>query len=202
MALSAAIGVACAAPPKPSPESPVPQELPPAPQELEIAPPPCLEIIRIEVWKHDHTLQAFCKGGATITMKVALGREEIGPKTRSGDHRTPEGKYRISKKASASRFHLFLPIDYPSKEDAEVALQEGRVSVSEYERVVEAHERGVSPPHNTVLGGHLGFHGEGERWRGDSKDIDWTYGCIAVTDAEIEFLAERVEPGVPVWIHP
>jgi murein L,D-transpeptidase YafK len=176
--------------------------LPPVPQELEIAPPPCLQILRIEVWKRDRTLQALCKRGATIKMKVALGREEIGPKTRSGDHRTPEGKYRISDKASASRFHLFLPIDYPSKEDAEAAFSEGRVSRAEYHRVVRAHERGAPPPHDTALGGNLGFHGEGDRWRGDSEDLDWTYGCIAVTDAEIEFIAERVEPGVPVWIHP
>jgi murein L,D-transpeptidase YafK len=164
--------------------------------------PACVRIVRIEVWKRAHTLRAYCSGGAMVTMHVALGREEVGPKTRSDDHRTPEGTYRIAEEARAGRFHLFIPIDYPSRSDAERALARGRLPRPDYERIVEAHERGLPPPQDTALGGNLGFHGEGDRWRGDSRHLDWTYGCIAVTDAEIEFLAERIEPGVPVWIQP
>jgi murein L,D-transpeptidase YafK len=135
-------------------------------------------------------------------MNVALGREAVGAKSLSGDRRTPEGRYRVAGEARASRFHLFIPIDYPSKQDAEEGLAEGHLPRSGYERILKAHERGLVPPQDTVLGGHLGFHGEGERWRGDSRHLDWTHGCIAVTNAEIEFIAQRIEPGVPVWIHP
>ena len=65
-----------------------------------------------------------------------------------------------------------------------------------------AHERGLPPPQDTPLGGHIGLHGEGEAHAGDSARVDWTYGCVAVTDAEIERIAERVAVGTPVWIHP
>lgn len=162
-----------------------------------------MEILRVEVWKRERTLQAFCKRGAVMTMTVALGRDEVGPKRRAGDHRTPEGVYRIAAEARLSRrYHLFLPIDYPSPADAEAAFADGRLGVKDYERIIAAHEQGVPPPDDTAIGGDLGFHGEGERWRGDSRDLDWTYGCIALPDEEIEFLSEHVEPGVEVRIHP
>lgn len=165
-------------------------------------PPPCARIVRIEVWKAERTLRAYCKRGAVISMRVALGRDELGPKEESGDWRTPEGRYHIAGEARPGRFHLFLPIDYPSADDADRALAEGRLTSDDHARIAEAHARGLPPPADTALGGDLGFHGEGDRWRGDSRDLDWTYGCIAVTDAEIEFLSDRVEPGVSVRIHP
>ena len=175
-----------------------PEPAPPPP----LASPACEEIVRIEVWKGERTLVAYCKRGAMRKMHIALGREDVGPKTSSNDQRTPEGQYQISGPARPGRFHLFIPIDYPSLRDAEKALAAGRISAAAYARIVEAIERGRLPPQDTALGGYLGFHGEGERWRGDSKHLDWTYGCIAVTDAEIEFLATRTEPGVAVRIHP
>ena len=135
-------------------------------------------------------------------MSIALGREDVGPKTRAQDWRTPEGVYRIDAPARPGRFHLFIPINYPAPADARRALDEGRLSLVDYEAIVEAHDQERSPPRDTPLGGDLGFHGEGERWRGESQYHDWTYGCIAVTDEQIEFLAERVEVGVPVRIHP
>jgi murein L,D-transpeptidase YafK len=163
---------------------------------------PCSTIVRIEVWKEERTLRAYCKNGAVIVMSAAIGREELGPKTRSGDHRTPEGRYRIAGAANKGRFHLFIPIDYPSADDAEKARKGGWLSAAEYEQIIEAHEAGMAPPDDTSLGGNLGFHGEGERWQGDSEYFDWTYGCVAVTDEEIEFLSDRLAVGVPVLIHP
>jgi murein L,D-transpeptidase YafK len=133
---------------------------------------------------------------------VALGRRPEGPKRAEGDLRTPEGLYRISGAARASRFHRFLPFDYPSREDAERARAEGRITRAELARIEAALARGAPPPHDTPLGGHLGFHGEGARWRGDSEHLDWTYGCIAMTDERIEFLATRTLPGTPVRIEP
>ena len=135
-------------------------------------------------------------------MRVALGRDARGHKLRSGDHRTPEGEYRVVGAARPGRHHLFLRIDYPSRRDAEVALAEGRLPRSDYERILRAHADGMPPPDDTAIGGNLGFHGEGDRWRGDSRHLDWTYGCIAVTDDEIELLVSRVDPGASVWIHP
>lgn len=135
-------------------------------------------------------------------MPIAIGRDEIGAKARSGDHRTPEGQYRIVGTSTSERFHLFIPIDYPSREDAEWALADGRIGEADYQRIIAAHDAGLPPPPDTPIGGDLGFHGEGERWQGDSEYFDWTYGCIAVKDEHIEFLSERVEIGVTVVIHP
>jgi hypothetical protein len=86
--------------------------------------------------------------------------------------------------------------------DATAARADGRLSESDFERIAAAHRNRLPPPYDTPLGGDLGFHGEGERWKGDSPYLDWTYGCVAVADEEIEFLAARTEYGVPVWIHP
>lgn len=135
-------------------------------------------------------------------MIAAMGRDPEGSKLRAGDFRTPEGRYRVVGPARPSRFHRFIPIDYPSREDAQQALAEGRISRRDYERLLAAAQRQEPPPVDTALGGGLGFHGEGPRWRGESAHLDWTYGCVAVSDADIDFLAQRVEIGTEVWIHP
>lgn len=167
-----------------------------------MARPPCEKVERIVVAKAQHRLTAFCAGGAVREAAVALGRESLGPKFLRGDMKTPEGEYRVAGPARESRFHRFIPIDYPSREDAEGARREGRLSDADFRRIVEAHDRGEIPPADTPLGGDLGFHGEGERWAGASPDLDWTYGCIGLSDDDIDFLAERLRVGVPVEIVP
>lgn len=190
---------ACARPALPPPPTPPPA--PPAPAEPTPA-LPCLRVLWIEVRKSERRLEAGCEGGARVDWTVALGRRPEGPKRAEGDLRTPEGTYRISGPARRSRFHRFLPIDYPSRADAERARAEGRLAPDELARIVAASERGHPPPADTPLGGHLGFHGEGPRWRGDSAHLDWTYGCIAMPDGRIDFLSERALPGTPVRILP
>jgi hypothetical protein len=191
-----ALGAACA-PPPPPPPAPAP-----APPAVAPAPPPCQRIIAIVVLKAQRELVATCARGAEVRLPVALGREPVGPKLQEGDRRTPEGLYEIVDTARPSRFHRFIPIDYPAPADADAALREGRISAAEHRRIQRAHESGRMPPGDTALGGEIGFHGEGPRWRGDSVDLDWTYGCIALSDTDIDFLAERITPGTPVWIVP
>ena len=108
----------------------------------------------------------------------------------------------MSGPARRSRFHRLIPIDYPSRRDADSALARGAITAKEHARIVarRAHDR--PPPQDTALGGHLGLHGEGPEWQGESAGLDWTYGCIAVRDHEIDFLAQRVSRGTPVWIQP
>jgi len=161
--------------------------------------PPCARIVRIEVSKGERRLRARCERGALVEMTAALGRQR-GPKREAGDERTPEGAYRVSGAPRRSRFHLFIPIDYPSLADADSALADGRLPPPDYARIRLAHEGGEPPPDDSALGGALGIHGEGARWRGDSEHLDWTQGCVAVSDPEIEFLAARVAVGTPVVI--
>jgi len=144
---------------------------------------------------------AECVGGGTLEFPIALGRAPDAAKQRRGDARTPEGDYRISGPAQTSRFHRFLPIDYPSRADAERGLAEGRIGRADYRAIIDAHDRGVPPPQQTNLGGHLGFHGEGARWHG-WLDLDWTQGCIALRDEDIDQLVDLAPPGTPVRILP
>ena len=182
------------APPAPAPPSRV--EPPPAPEG------PCRRIVGIEIRKRERSLRARCDNGPLIELTVALGRDPVGPKQRAGDSRTPEGSYRISGPPQPSRFHLFIPIDYPAVEDANAAQAAGLLSAEDHRRILEAHARGETPPTDTPLGGDLGLHGEGERWRGDSPHLDWTYGCVALSDSGIDFLAEHAAIGTPVRIEP
>jgi murein L,D-transpeptidase YafK len=162
----------------------------------------CPRIAWILVRKSEHLLVARCDPGPMIAMTVAIGRDPIGTKEARGDQRTPEGNYRVSGPARRSRFHRLIPIDYPSQRDADSALARGAISESEHARIVARHAQDRSPPQDTALGGHLGLHGEGQEWRGESEGLDWTYGCVAMRDYEIEFLSQRVSTGTPVWIQP
>jgi murein L,D-transpeptidase YafK len=196
--LSLSLAAACARAPSPAP---APGAAIPAPAETP-GQAGCELIVRIEVHKADRSLRAHCASGAVVEMRAALGREPLGPKRAAGDMRTPEGLYRIVGPIRESRFHRFVPLDYPSRADADAALIAGELSLREYARILEAHAAGELPPGDTALGGEIGLHGEGEHWQGYTGEIDWTHGCVAVTDAEIDFIAERVEEGTPVEILP
>jgi hypothetical protein len=191
--------LSCARPPPPAPVPPPP----PAPAPVAPKPPPpCLHIARLVAHKAERRLEIQCEGGFVFSVTAAFGRDPSGPKAAAGDHRTPEGEYRVAGPARPSRFHRFVPIDYPSPADADAALAEGRLSRADHRRIREAHERGVMPPQDTPLGGLLGLHGEGARWRGDSKQLDWTFGCIGLADRDLDFVADRVKRGTPVSILP
>ena len=150
--------------------------------------------------KSERRLAAECSGGGRLVFPIALAREP-GPKRSAGDQRMPEGEYRIAGPPRTSRFHLFLPFDYPSRADADRALAERRIDAATHDAIVAAHAHGRMPPQDTPLGGGLGVHGEGVRWHGD-LDLDWTEGCVAVSDRAIEALARLVRRGTPIEILP
>ncbi len=151
--------------------------------------------------KRQRVLEATCDGGALRSFSIGLSREPAGAKRASGDQRTPEGDYHLAGAPRASRFHLFLPIDYPSRADADLALAEGRISAETQRAIHAAHDARQLPPQDTALGGAVGFHGEGPRWRGD-LDLDWTEGCFALADEAIDWLVAHAPPGTPVRIVP
>jgi murein L,D-transpeptidase YafK len=193
-AIAASVALAgCPKKPTPAPEPPPPAPAPPVPTT-------CERVERILVVKSLRTLTAECAGGAQLVFQIALSRER-GPKRRQGDQRMPEGDYRISGPPRTSRFHVFIPFDYPSRADADLALKEGRIGKETHAAIARAHARKRMPPQDTPLGGVLGIHGEGPRWRGDLK-LNWTEGCVAVSDKAIEQLARLVRVGMPVRIEP
>ncbi len=116
------------------------------------------------------------------TYRIALGRSPTGHKQQEGDGKTPEGKYRIAGRNSKSRFHLALKISYPNRLDRRNARKTRR-----------------SP------GGGIMIHGapNGRGWIGGLHTlIDWTQGCIAVTDKEIKEIWRAVPNNTPVEIKP
>jgi murein L,D-transpeptidase YafK len=140
------------------------------------------KVDRIVVLKSKHTMTLMTRGQAFKTYKVALGRGSVGKKEQKGDNKTPEGEYVIDQKNGNSRFHLSLHISYPSPADAK-----------------RARELGVDP------GGAIMIHGlrNGLGWIGFlQRYVDWTEGCIAVTNSEIEEIWRLVPLGTPIEIKP
>src|SRR5262245_21534869 len=136
----------------------------------------------IIVEKAARRLTLVRNGAAARTYDVALGANPVGHKQQEGDGRTPEGHYTIDFKNSHSRFHLALRISYPNADDRNRA---GR--------------SGASP------GGDIMIHGlpNGLGWLGAwHRERDWTDGCIAVTDAQIEEIWAMVDVGTGIDIRP
>jgi murein L,D-transpeptidase YafK len=137
---------------------------------------------RILIEKKERRLTLMAKDRILKTYKIALGGDPNGPKERQGDNRTPEGTYIIDSRNKNSRYHLSLRISYPNEKDKK-----------------RAKELGVSP------GGNIMIHGikDGFSWIGSMhSDFDWTRGCIAVTDEEIEEIQTLVPDGTVVEIRP
>ncbi|HNB27700.1 MAG TPA: L,D-transpeptidase family protein [Alphaproteobacteria bacterium] len=120
-------------------------------------------------------------GGETIkSYSIALGSAPVGHKQQEGDGRTPEGTYVISGRNPDSAFHRSLKISYPNAADRAAAAA-----------------RGVSP------GGDIFIHGTPNWWVLPGQPPgDWTRGCVAVTDTEIEEIWRLVADGTPVEIRP
>ena len=135
-----------------------------------------------------------------IFDNVAIGSNGTTRRKRLADERTPLGEYRISEIRRSRRFHLFLGLDYPTIEDAKRALGENRIDESEFRRIRQALQRGDRAPQDTSLGGNLGFHGIGDGNPEVHVRFNWTNGCIALTNDQIDALADLVTVGTPVRI--
>ena len=153
---------------------------------------------RIEVWKSRHALE-LRDGSLTVRrFEVALGIVPKAPKRMRGDLRTPVGRYYVTEKRPSRRFHRFLGISYPNITDAERGYRDRLIDAQQWGDIFFANLRGEMPTSRTPLGGLVGIHGWGSRPR---LKVDWTEGCIAVGDDEIDFLYDRVPVGTPVLIY-
>ena len=137
---------------------------------------------KILIEKKERRLTLISKGNVLKVYRIALGGNPNGPKERQGDNKTPEGTYVIDSRNKNSRYHRSLHISYPNEKDKKRAKQ-----------------LGVSP------GGDIMIHGikNGFSWAGDlHTEVDWTKGCIAVTDEEIEEIDRLAPNGTIVEIRP
>lgn len=131
---------------------------------------------------------------------VSLGRGGAKQMRLRGDRVTPTGEFRISWVNLESRFHIFLGLDYPTLDHARAAREAGVLSDDEFYDYLTYYRRYGSPPQDTVLGGDIGIHGLGEGDLDIHQRFHWTDGCVAVTNAQIEHLADLVRLGTKVII--
>jgi murein L,D-transpeptidase YafK len=164
---------------------------------------------KIIISKNAQTLELRQKDGSTRTFRVCLGLNPIGPKKITGDQKTPEGDYFICSKSTESRFHRFLGISYPGAADAQNAFEHGVISLDDRDAIIRSAQSGKAPPWNTKLGGWVGIHGYPTDWRKRlwvilyyPKPDNWTDGCVAMWNFEVEELFNRVAIGTPVKILP
>ncbi|MGR8941561.1 MAG: L,D-transpeptidase family protein [Gammaproteobacteria bacterium] len=148
--------------------------------------------LKIEIKKGDRTVDTI--------SDIAIGRGGAGYKAHRGDDITPFGDYRIGWVGERSNFRRFFGLTYPNAQDARTALIKGIISKDTYERIVEAVERNQIPPQNTPLGGQIGIHGLGAADEKIHRSMNWTHGCIAMTNNQIDHLSRYVEPGMVVKI--
>ena len=135
----------------------------------------------IIVSKEDHVLTLIVRGKPSKTYRADMGLNWIADKSQAGDGATPEGRYRITarKASGATIYHKALLLDYPNAEDR-----------ARFTRARRSGEVAAS----AGIGSLIEIHGEGGRGR------DWTRGCVALTNADIDDLFARVDVGTPVTI--
>lgn len=158
------------------------QETSPSPTEIT----PSVRFDQLLVSKSQRKLFAFSQGAIAQSYAVAIGQNSIGPKMVEGDLRTPEGEYFINFKTPSKLFHLALQISYPNAQDR-----------------ARAKKIGVSAGHSIMLHGFPAapdYRAFAELKHQTS--LDWTEGCIAVRDPEIEEIYARVETRTSILICP
>ena len=140
----------------------------------------------LELFDGDHFVKKY---------ETALGFAPVGDKQSVGDGKTPEGEFYIFVKNDHSKFYLSLGLSYPNAEDAKRGLENHLITQRQYQQIVEAITNNSMPPQNTKLGGDIYIHGGG-------VGNDWTWGCIALADADIKEIFDTVAVGTNVTILP
>lgn len=143
---------------------------------------PSTTVNKIVVIKHKRKLYLYNNNQVVKKYNISLGKAPIGPKMFEGDMKTPEGTYKINSKSTQSNYYKNLGISYPNKEDKARAKKYGRSA-----------------------GGQIKIHGlpNDKKWLGKFHLLkDWTHGCIAVTNKEIDEIFKMVRIGTTIEINP
>ena len=136
-----------------------------------------------------------------IFHNISVGRNGFSFEHREGDGRTPLGVFHVAWINPNSRFHLFFGLDYPNQNYAEEAFRRKLIDFDTYFAIRKAIFHGELPPQDTPLGGHIGIHGLGNGNRLIHETTNWTQGCVALTNEQIDQLAQWVTLGTKVVIY-
>jgi murein L,D-transpeptidase YafK len=126
---------------------------------------------------------------------IALGFEPVGNKERTGDGKTPEGEFYIAVKNPKSKYFLSLGLSFPTVKHAASGLATGLIYQTEYEEILKAQREKRLPNQKTRLGGEIYIHGGGNLW-------DWTEGCVALENGDVEEIFASVQTRTKVLIEP
>lgn len=142
------------------------------------------------VEKKRRRMTLYVSGYADTTFHIGLGFSPRGDKVRQGDGRTPEGLFRIGVRTDYphSRYYRSMMINYPLPEHADYGLEHGLIDEATHREILDAHAARAMPRQNTRLGGDICIHGHGG-WR------DWTLGCVAVGNQDMDYLFEHLRVG-------
>ena len=149
------------------------------------------------IHKAERTLELRCGDALAARFAASLGNAPEGAKQHEGDGRTPEGDYFISMKYP-SQYHRSLQLAYPNVADADAGLAKGTIKATEHAKIVQAYATCREPPQTTALGSLIQIHGGG----GGPDVGDWTLGCVAVDNDEIEVVFAFQKPGCDAQTRP
>ncbi len=156
---------------------------------------PVLEKPSLVVKKKERQLQVFDDQKLVKTYTISLGFAPEGDKEIEGDGKTPEGDFYIFGKNPESAFFLSIGVSYPSIEDAERGLRTDLITQAEYDEIVKAINEKSMPPQKTKLGGEIFIHGGG-------CQADWTAGCMALKNEEMQEIFAAIPIGTSIRIEP
>lgn len=131
---------------------------------------------------------------------IAFGASGSEALRLQGSNQTPVGEFRVDRINHQSRYRLFFGIDYPNKAVADQALEKGLIGQRDHQYIHRYIDRHGKAPADTVLGGYIGIHGLGQSDREIHELFDWTQGCVAVTNEEIDALSRYIGLGTRVII--
>jgi len=160
--------------------------------------------IVVLVEKSANKMTIFYQGNPLKSFLCVSGVNPQGDKQRQGDNRTPEGQFFITEKDRLNDHpylgRKWLGLSYPTPVHAQKGLENSLINSDQYNEIVGAAAQKVLPPQNTALGGWIGIHGGREDLT--KQGLNWTEGCLALQDADLEVLYSMVQYGTPVIIVP
>ena len=140
-------------------------------------------------------LEVISEFRADFGYNAYSDKEILGTEGNPDHWRTPEGAFYVVRKNPYSKFHRAFLLNYPNAEDATRGLRDGLINHRQFDIIIQAEKRGTAPPMGTALGGMIEIHGHGT-----GLSSNWTQGCVAVRDEDMDFMWTYVEEGTPVVI--
>lgn len=160
-----------------------------------------LDNIRIVIDTKASTLQVLQDDREMLIFSdIAIGRYGTSLDRRRGDNTTPLGHFKIAWITEDTSFHRFFGFNFPTKEYVDRAFRSGQLDKKTRNKIYKALAAGRLPPQNTILGGSLGIHGIGKGDISVHEQYNWTNGCVALTNDQIDLLTVWVRIGTPVEI--